>query len=226
MGVVFGITVAFMVLSLALKFIWERAEFWLKSNFKYKFLDFLSHYIYYGSDIGIDASLSLDSPTLEVLQRRRQGQEYLASKLGNASGKELARGKEMASKLVDCRFALAKVLIPLMRELEFPAKRNFICELHNKDSDGIFEVVTQDGSAMPYVGNDAVHTLGIRSFHAPLQEEINRRMSLINPENKDSLLRFAPIAMNVELEKNVDMMLQLTGMDQVRFGFSLHRRIE
>jgi hypothetical protein len=216
MGVILGITLTFMVASLTVKFLWEHVELWLKGNFKYKFLDFLSHYIYYGPDIGIDASLSLDSPTLEVLKRRRNGQEYLASRLGNASETELVRGKEMASKLVDCRFALAKLLVPLLRELEFPTKRNFICELHNKDNVGIFEVVTQDGSVLPYVGNDAVHTLGIRSFHAPLQEEINRRMTLMNPENKDSSLRFAPIAMNVELEKNVNMMLQLTGMDQVR----------
>jgi len=217
MGAVLGITAVFIVISLVTKLLWERVEFWLKGNYKYKFLDFLSRYIYYGSDIGIDASLSLDSPSNEILHRRRQGQDYLASMLGNASDTELARGKEMASKLVDCRFALAKVLIPLMRELEFPAKRNFICELHNKNGNGIFQVITQDGSSLPYVGNDAVHTLGVRSFHAPLQEEINRRMSLIDPENKDSLLRFAPIAMNVELEKNVNMMLELTGMDQVGF---------
>jgi len=222
MGPVIAMTVAFSVLSFILKIVWEHISFWAKGNTKYRIIDILSSYIYYGPDIGVDASLALDCPSADVLARRRKGQEYLASKLGPSPNKEdSVRGKALASKLVDCRFALAKVCMPLLRELEFPAKRNFACEVRNKAQKhgsmdaGIFEVMTEDGVAIPYVGSDAVHTLGIRSFHAPLQAEINRRMAL-QDDNKDSRLRFVPITENPELEKNADLILNLTGMDQVR----------
>lgn len=111
--------------------------------------------------------------------------------------------------------------MPLMRELEFPAKRNFLTELRNRKqyndsgyAKGMFEVDTTIMSNLMYVGNDAVHTLGIGAFHAPIQEEINKRMSLMNGD-KDGSLRFAPLSLNAELEKNTNMILELTGMDQV-----------
>jgi len=118
--------------------------------------------------------------------------------------------------------------MPLMRELEFPSNRNFVLNLRNRKqeknnknnssdldscSKGMFEVDTDQISNLMYVGNDAVHTLSIDSFHAPIQEEINKRMSLL--KNEESKLRFAPIALNPEIEKNVDLLLGLTGMDQV-----------
>ncbi len=114
-----------------------------------------------------------------------------------------------------------------MRELEFTSNRNFVMKLYNRKkqenddkknivdncSNGMFEVDTDQILNLMYVGNDAVHTLGIQSFHSPIQEEINKRMSLI--DNEESNLRFAPIALNPEIEKNVDLILGLTGMDQV-----------
>jgi glutamate-1-semialdehyde 2,1-aminomutase len=113
--------------------------------------------------------------------------------------------------------------MPLLRELEFPATRNFLRELRNRKQQGlakgyekgIFQVDSEAESNLVYVGNDAVHTLGIDAFHAPIQDEINRRMSLLNGEN-DSTLRFAPLSLNPELEKNADLILGLTGMDKVR----------
>lgn len=115
--------------------------------------------------------------------------------------------------------------MPLMRELEFPSQRNFITKIRNRgqekgdsqmDSDdysnGMLEVDVETEDNLIYVGNDAVHTLGIESFHAPVQEEINRRMALSNDNSK---LRFAPLSLNSELEKNVELILSLTGMDQV-----------
>jgi len=129
-----------------------------------------------------------------------------------------------------------------MRELEFPAPRNFLTELRNRKQSnddgaarnfladlsplksrkqpnddgakGMFEVDSEQMSNLMFVGNDAVHTLGIEAFHAPIQEEVNKRMSLVSGE-KSSLLRFAPLSLNPELEKNADMILGLTGMDQV-----------
>eukprot|EP00542_Grammatophora_oceanica_P016324 CAMPEP_0194051650 /NCGR_PEP_ID=MMETSP0009_2-20130614/41600_1 /TAXON_ID=210454 /ORGANISM="Grammatophora oceanica, Strain CCMP 410" /LENGTH=78 /DNA_ID=CAMNT_0038698845 /DNA_START=18 /DNA_END=251 /DNA_ORIENTATION=+ len=41
-----------------------------------------------------------------------------------------------------------------------------------------FEESSKNLEKLFYVGNDAVHTLGVQSFHEPLQEEINRRMEL------------------------------------------------
>jgi glutamate-1-semialdehyde aminotransferase len=226
MGPVVVLTFAFIGITLLAKMICEHLEFMFKSNLKYKILDYLGDYIYYGKDIGIEASLSLDSPNGDVLERRKTGQAYLASKLNPVDGKENARGQELASKLVDCRFALAKVCMPLMRELEFPAKRNFLTELRNRKQSndsgyakGMFEVDTSTMSNLMYVGNDAVHTLGIEAFHAPIQEEINKRMSLMNGD-KDGALRFAPLSLNAELEKNTNMILELTGMDQVRYSLS------
>ena len=170
----------------------------------------------------MDASLALDSPSDDILVRRKEGQKYLASKLAPSDRKENARGQDLSPKLVDCRFRLAKVCMPLMRELEFPATRNFLTELKNRKqkkdgsgmAKGMLEVNSDTVANLMFAGNDAVHTLGVDSFHAPMQEEINKQMSLVNGE-KNSSLRFAPLSLNPELEKNANMILGLTGMDQV-----------
>lgn len=237
MGPVATLVLAFMVLSLITKFTWEKIEFFLKSNIKYRIMDSLAAYIYYGDDIGVEASLKLDSPSSDIYQRRLVGQQYLASKLEATKPKDgvECHGKTLAASLVDCRFALAKVCMPLMRELEFSnAGRNFIAEVrngsphndvngtfngsasaHDEGAAGILTVVTEDGVARPYVGNDAVHTLGVESFYAPIQKEVNRQMSLDDKENKESMMRYCPIAMNSALEKNVGLIKRLTGMDKV-----------
>ena len=214
MGPVVASVIAFALLSFLFKKISEKIEFYSRSNLKYRFIDALAGYIHYGDDIGIDESLTLDNPEKDVLERRKEGQEYLHLKLASQGNDEKA--SSLASKLVDCRFALAKVLMPLLRELEFSnPSRKFINEVRNKTKDGMLEVVTEDGSSLDYVGNDAVHTLGVQSFHVPLQKEINRQM-----EGKTALLKFSPIAMTSELEKNVNLILSLTGMEQVRYSLS------
>ena len=256
MGPVATLVLAFIAISLLVKFAREKVEFFLHSNFKYHILDALASYIHYGKDIGIDAALRLDSPTPEVLKRRIKGQKYLSSKLCDTSaastngasssgaGGTKSRGHQLASSLVDCRFVLAKVCMPLLRELEFPNdRRNFITGVFNnktngndKDTSGsggggMLHVCTEDGVSRPYVGNDAVYTFGIDSFYAPIQEEVSRRMTLSKDgaaaaaggEQQQAKLRFCPIAMNGELEKNVELVKRLTGMDKVSSrSFSLH----
>lgn len=207
---VLSVTFAFMGVILVWSYIREWMEFAPKSNLKYRFLDFMATFIYYGSDIGIENSLQLDDPAPCVLERRLKGHAYLESILGGGDRKN-PRGVELASKLVDCRFALAKVLMPILRELEFfPPKRNFIT---NVDTDkGMHNItVAAEDEPLMYVGSDAVHTLGANGFHAPIQKEINRRML-----EKASNFRFAPITLNTELEKNANIILEMTGMDQVR----------
>ncbi|KAL7466872.1 hypothetical protein ACHAXS_007147 [Conticribra weissflogii] len=235
MGPVTTLVAAFMIFSFVMKYAWEKIELFLHSNVKYRFLDSLAAYIYYGPDAGVEAALSLDSPTDAVLKRRLEGQKYLASKLEKAdanSSDNNYHGSTLAASLVDCRFALAKVCMPLLRELEFSGGgRNFISEVHNgskeskheQDEDmaaGILNVVTEDGISRPYVGNDAVHTLGVESFYVPVQNEIQRRMTLDSKRNNESMMRFCPIAMNSALEKNVNLLKNLTGMDKVRYALS------
>ena len=255
MGPVATLVLAFIAISLLVKFAREKVEFFLHSNFKYHILDALASYIHYGKDVGIDAALKLDSPTQDVLKRRIEGQKYLASKLcddttsatastngassssggggGDDKNKSKSRGYILASSLVDCRFVLAKVCMPLLRELEFPNdRRNFITGVFNNKNNnddkknttggggGMLHVITEDGVSRPYVGNDAVYTFGIDSFYAPIQEEVSRRMTFTKNGSKssgeESKLRFCPIAMNGELEKNVELVKRLTGMDKVR----------
>lgn len=217
---------AFIALSLAIKVVWEKIDLFLRSNFKYRVINYLATYIYYGNDSGVHATLQLDSPSTEILKRRIEGQRYLDSKLScsGGGGADTAKSKsefcgpKLASSLVDCRFALAKVCMPLLRELEFPnAGRNFVSAVSNNESDGtgMLMVTTEDGVTRELVGNDAVHTLGVKSFYAPIQKEINRRMELAGKDN-DSMLRFSPISMNAELERNVSLLKNLTGMDKVR----------
>lgn len=247
MGPVTTLVFAFVLLSLLIKIVRERLELYLLSNVKYRLLDALGPYIYYGkTDSGIEASLRFDSPSDEVFSRRLDGQKYLSSKLGGGGNDEGKKGEmhgpTLATHLVDCRFALSKVCMPLLRELEFPTiGRNFITNVthgsanggkkdtngnKNKDdvaSVGIIHVTTEDGISRPYVGNDAVHTLSVHKFHAPIQEEINRRMSLRKEDvcphyggkDQSTTLRFCPIAMNTELERNVELVRKLTGMDKV-----------
>jgi hypothetical protein len=212
---VLSLTLAFMAVSLMWSHLLERINFVRKSNLKYQFLDFLASFIYYGPDIGVKASLSLDDPSADVLERRLKGHKYLHSKLGGGD-KLNTRGQDLSSKLVDCRFALAKVLMPVLRELEFsPAKRNFVTEVTTDK--GMHQVTVDTGDEITepllYCGSDAVYTLGDKNFHAPIQKEITRRMEL---KKGESTLRFAPIALNTELEKNANMILNMTGMDQVR----------
>jgi hypothetical protein len=264
MGPVLALVLAFIVLSLLAKHAWEKIELFLRSNYKYLFLESLASYVHYGEDIGIEASLKLDGPTREVYERRLEGQGYLASKLGGAAagddsptrrrrggGGGGGRGRALAPSLVDCRFALAKVCMPLLRELEFSPDddgvgRNFVSGVRNvaaasstpppaasSDADpdddaasgGMLHVVTEDGATRPYVGNDAVHTMGVKSFYAPIQEEVNRRMSLLDDDagatnGGGGMLRFCPIAMNSDLERNVSLVRELTGMDRVRYSMS------
>lgn len=251
MGPVTTLVIAFILLSLLIKIVRERLELYLLSNVKYRFLDALGPYIYYGkTDIGIETSLRLDYPTDDVFSRRLDGQKYLSTKLlgggnGNDEGKKKGEiqmhGPTLATQLVDCRFALSKVCMPLLRELEFSTVgRNFIINVthgavggkkdakSNNDKDdvasgGMIHVTTEDGISRPYVGNDAVHTLSVQKFHAPIQEEINRRMSLRREDacpfyggkEQSTTLRFCPIAMNTELERNVELVRKLTGMDKV-----------
>ena len=245
-GPVTSVVLGFIVISYVTKWIWEIFLFAASSNWKYRFLNSLGPYIHYGKyDIGIDASLSLDSPTEAVLLRRKEGQRYLTSKFNtsrastsiratsNANGggppNWFFRGSTVAPKLVDCRFALSKICMPLLRELEFaPDGRNFIVRVDNKENEndqkeGMITVETEDGQVRPYLGNNAVCTLGIKSFYDPIQKEINRRMS---PEDETSRLRFAPISMNTELEKNVQLVQELTGMDQVSSKYILEVKFE
>jgi glutamate-1-semialdehyde aminotransferase len=200
----------------------EQLVFFSKSNFKYKFLDALASFIHYGPDVGMEESLQLDSPSPKILERRRQGQDYLSSKLAisdndNNDSSKPTRGQVLSPKLVDCRFSLQKVLLPLLRELEFPPKRNFVCEVEPTD-DGMHQVVLDSDKSndekLSYLGNDAVHILGM-SFYEPIQREINRRMLL--PEAN---LKFTPIALHPELERNATTILKMTKMDQVRYSLS------
>jgi hypothetical protein len=258
MGTVVVFTLAFIVVSYLLKKITEKLVFLSKSNWKYLLIDYLckfvpllktlslphfiiadclifaastADYIHYGEDIGVDASLALDSPSREVFLRRKEGQNYLQSKLvpSDPSKDQQKRGQDLSLKLVDCRFRLAKVCMPLMRELEFPATRNFLTELRNRKQsksqkggleEGMLEVDSETASNLLYVGNDAVHTLGIKAFHEPVQEEISKQMSLL--KDRSSFMRFAPLSLNPILEENVNMILELTGMDQVRLNMFLY----
>lgn len=217
---------AFIALSLTIKVVWEKVDLFLHSNFKYRIINALASYIYYGEDSGVEAALQLDSPSAEILKRRMEGQRYLDSKLsggdvggsGGGKGDSELRGPKLASSLVDCRFALAKVCMPLLRELEFHnAGRNFVSKVTNNNKNGgMLVVTTEDGKKRVLLGNDAVHTLSVKSFYVPVQKEINRRMELASGDDcQDSMLRFSPISMNAELERNVTLLKNLTGLDKV-----------
>ena len=243
LGPVTTLILCYILLSLLYKRLHEKFTLYKYSNYKYRFINSLAPYIYYGKvDMGLKAVLSLDNPTHDVFQRRMKGQEYLSSKLdnnNNGSSKKKkkknddllrsSRGTVLASSLVDCRFALSKVCMPLLRELEFPVDgRNFITNVKqvaassdngstskssSSSGGGMLHVTTEDDNTRIYVGNDAVHTMNVHTFYAPIQNEINRRMEI--NEGSSSMLRFCPIAMNAELEENVTLVKRLTGMDKV-----------
>lgn len=215
------LTILFIIISLLFKFISEKIELFFKGNIKYRIINSLAPYIYYGPNVGVETVLKLDSPTNDVFQRRLKGQKYLASKLDNKNSVKKYKGKQLSASLVDCRFSLAKVCMPLLRELEFDnIGRNYIVDVkhvsnssaNNQDDGaaGMLNVQTETDTRL-YVGNDAVHTFGVKAFYEPIQEEIARRMS-------QNMLRFCPTAMNGELEKNVELVKRLTGMDQVSFA--------
>ena len=101
--------------------------------------------------------------------------------------------------------------MPLLRELEF---RSLPVDNKKKKAAGMHEMVVQNGKSLLYV--DAAYTLGVQSFYAPVQAEI---MNLQEVDHT-SMLRFAPISLHPQLEKNANLILGLTGMDQVNIIFA------
>ena len=89
--------------------------------------------------------------------------------------------------------------------------RNYIKKVHGASNGAIHRVELENGQTLPYLGGDAVQTLGYESFVKPVQEEVNQRMA-----STDSTLRFIPKSLNPELKKNTETILDMTGMDQVR----------
>lgn len=208
MDAVIALLGAFAFSFLVCKWLHEKIFFFLHSNCKYKFLDALADFIHYGEDIGVEASLKLDNPPTELFEKRLLGHIYLKGKLDPMSLKE-TEGEKLGPKIVDCRFSLHKVIMPLLRELEFSAKdRNYIIQVHVEN--GMHRVELENGQIVPYLGSDAVQTFGFESFFEPVQTEINKRMA-----SAESMLRFAPTSLNPELKKNAETILGMTGMDQV-----------
>ena len=208
----------------------EWITFFLRSNAKYIFLDnWLAPAIHYGPDLGVEHVLALDGACAAVVARRTEGQAYLASKLGGYDNNDDDNNEKrppnesfnLSSSLVDCRFPLPKVCMPLLRELEFnPSPRNYVSKV--KACGGqMLKVVDPTGTERPYVGSDAVQTLGVQDFYVPIQSEINKRMDLAGGRNdgsNEATLRFAPTSLTPALEKNVQMLLKVVGgdMQQVR----------
>ena len=222
------LTAIFSLSYLCVKRCSEWITFFLRSNAKYIFLDnWLAPAIHYGPNLGVERVLALDGAGAAVVARRTEGQAYLASKLGgnddyNSNDKNPQNEAfNLSAALVDCRFPLPKVCMPLLRELEFnPSPRNYVSKV--KASGGqMLKVVDPTGTERPYVGSDAVQTLGVQDFYVPLQSEINKRMDLAGSKsngNDEATLRFAPTSLTPALEKNVQMLLKLVGgdMQQVR----------
>ena len=146
MDAVVALLGAFSFFLLMYKWLYEKIFFFLHSNFKYRFLDALADFIHYGKDIGVEASLKLDNPPPKLLEKRLMGQLYLKGKLDPVSSKE-SEGAKLGRKIVDCRFSLHKVIMPLFRELEFSAQyRNFIRKVHAKS--GMHHVEVESGNAI------------------------------------------------------------------------------
>lgn len=228
------LTAIFSLSYLCVKRCSEWITFFLRSNAKYIFLDnWLAPAIHYGPDFGVERVLGLDGANAAVVARRTEGQAYLASKLGGYDDDDDNNDKtsrnasfNLSSSLVDCRFPLPKVCMPLLRELEFnPSPRNYVSKI--KASGGqMLKVVDPTGTERPYVGSDAVQTLGAQDFYVPIQSEINKRMDLTGGSNdgsNEATLRFAPTSLTPALDSNVQMLLKLVGgdMQQVR-PFTFH----
>ncbi len=211
------LSLLFIVVYLSYKHLHQRIVFLLHSNIKYTILDaWLAPIIHYGPDLGIENVLALDGADATTVARRMDGQRHLASKLDSDDG----RSHALSASLVDCRFPLPKMCMPLLRELEFnPSPRNYVSGVI-ATGDSMLKVVDHAGVERPYVGSDAVDTLGVRDFYVPVQREINRRMALGDGDGMDgngAALRFAKTCLTPALESNVEMLKKLTGMDQVRF---------
>ena len=81
------------------------------------------------------------------------------------------------------------------------------------------EMVVQNGKSLLCVDAACQYTLGVQSFCAKVQTEIHRRMNLELVDHT-SMLRFAPISLHPQLEKNANLILGLTGVDQVNIVFA------
>ena len=219
---VLALAAIFVLAFFSYKCIADWLLFWWKSNIKYRFIDnIVAPGLHYGKAMGVETVLKLDGANSSVIARRVQGQAYLASRLGGhrAAKEEAHIDKfDLSSALVDCRFLLQKVCMPILRELEFnPSPRNFVANVTRSSGGGMLNVVDRNCVERPYVGNDAVQTLGVDSFYRPIQNEINMRMT---PGAEGSMLRFAPTSLTPALEHNVRMLLKLTSMEQVRYCLS------
>lgn len=103
--------------------------------------------------------------------------------------------------------------------------KNLINSFNKSSQHQLFSTIMENGTTYTYVGNDPIYTLG-KNFYDEVQEKINVQMSLYenlvddNIEKKvnNATLRFVPTSFTPELELNVSIILDLTGMDQVRYS--------
>ena len=138
---VLALAAIFVLAFFSYKCIADWLLFWWKSNIKYRFIDnIVAPGLHYGKAMGVETVLKLDGANSSVIARRVQGQAYLASRLGGhrAAKEEAHIDKfDLSSALVDYRFLLQKVCMPILRELEFnPSPRNFVANVTRSSGGG------------------------------------------------------------------------------------------
>jgi glutamate-1-semialdehyde aminotransferase len=168
---------------------------------KYKIISMLSDHVYMDT-FRVSTLLRLDSPESRVLRDRLVGYEYLCDRL---SGGSTTHNRVCADSMTDCRFRKAKILTPVLRELEIPIP-NYIEKVDSCD------VVLKDGSKKLHISGNAVHY-----FNQAYYEDFNARVfrAISKSTNQYSFTSLTP-----EICDHTQRILSMTRMDQVRYALS------
>lgn len=189
-----------------------------KSNFfKVKAFQLLQDVVYFRPFADVSSVLALDLKGTEedaaLLQKRQLGYNRLKARL-----EPMGSYHAKAENVVDCRLKRVKVLFPLLKQLEvgYPNRATALPE------GGVF-VEIDDGTRKSKhesdcnlvqfnLSSDAIRIFRT-SWYDQLHEEANARFMA-------SPVRAATVTLNPEMETNMQLLQELTGLSRFRYALS------
>lgn len=180
---------------------------WRKSNnLKTTLMTTLQPWILFRPFGDLSTVLALDSPSSSTLKARLAGFQALEKDL-----ESLASFHQTDPRLVDCRFKKVKVLFPLLKELErkYP---NRVEAVTDKGRRVLLKNPQGKEQEQLYLSCDAVRVLP--------EEEHDALMAEAAARYAQSATRSSTINLTPDLERHMQLLTALTGMQKFRYSLS------
>jgi len=141
----------------------------------------------------VDETLQLDAPSMGLLEKRTEGFNSLRTRM------KVDKSDVACEIFADPRFRRTGILLPILKALELPLP-SVVASV-----DGA-HVILPSGERRIHLTGDAVHI-----FKQETYERINRAAPSFSP------LQFAPVTVTPSTLKNAEKIVQMTGLDKVRY---------